>query len=209
MAVVNIGPVKGVIPTDAKEHWSKFYARITGYLPGSTTLIGTRWDPRLKFFRLGEGGWTSAQASASAPNWFGYPTITTEPRIPVEDDIRRFSAPLVQSLDADVDGTRTTGMPNLIRYPSTSKDHFFRKNLTGADVTYVSGSRIDILCSLLTSEGNTGSPYYGEIGIFSDHPTITTAALGTDRALMIAYGVFPITLKTSADSWNITLSMYL
>lgn len=175
--------IEAVITDDAKEYWSKLFAYMAG-VPGTPTVPGTpptTWDPRIKFFKVGEGGWYNPGSGATR-------------RTP-SSSLRRLTSPLIQDIDAAVDPTRAALDQ---RYPATSRATF-KKDLVYTDFTFVAPATIEIGCLLDFSEFNDdgygNSPEIWEIGIFSDHPTV--GSLASDQGLMVAYGTFPKEIKDS------------
>ena len=174
--------IPAVITDDARKYWPQFFGGLLG-VPGSTTIPGTpptTWDPRLKFFKVGEGGWVD-------------PGSGKVRRDPPSSSLRRLTSPLIQDLDAAVDPTRA-----LIdqRY-AASERATFKKDLVFSDVSFISPTTIEIECLLDFSEFNNdgfgNSPEMYEIGIFSDHPE--ESGLASDQGLMVAYGTFPVEVK--------------
>jgi len=176
--------IPAVVTADARMYWPKSLGGLQG-VPGSTTIVslGTtvQWDHRLKFFRIGEGGWID-------------PGSGRVPRTP-DAALRRLVAPTVQDLDAVVDAGR--GSP---RYEgntaSANYSRFvFQKNLTPADISFEAPSTLRVRCLLDFLEANedaTGSgrsPEFWELGIFADHPE------QAGEYLMVAYGTFPMETK--------------
>jgi hypothetical protein len=173
--------IPAVVTDDARKYWPQFLGGILG-TPGSTTVPGTpptTWDPRFKFFKVGEGGWVDPGGGKVR-------------RTPVST-LRRLSAPLIQDIDAAVDPTRAA--PDQ-RYLSSERVTF-KKDLVFSDVSFIAPSTIQIECLLDFSEFNDdgfgNSPEMYEIGIFSDHPE--EGGLASDQGLMVAYGTFPVEVK--------------
>lgn len=79
-------------------------------------------------------------------------------------------------------------------YPVGSQ-YIFTKNLTGADLTFTSPTRLQIRCFVAASEANDdGSgnpPEFFELGVFDG-----SAGAGT----MLVYSTFPIEIKTDSKS---------
>lgn len=170
--------IPAVITNDARQFWPKFFGGLAG-IPASATVAGVQWDPRIKFFRIGEGGWIN-------------PGGGPERRMP-DPDLRHVGGPDLglQALDADVDAFR--GLP---RYegnpilPAYSR-FVFQKTLTALDFTFLAPTKIEVACLLDFAEANEDFPLSGrnpefwELGLFSDHPTLV------GKSLMVAYGTFP------------------
>jgi len=89
----------------------------------------------------------------------------------------------------DIDPT-TDGFP-------VGSQYVFTKDLSGADLTFTSPSRLEIRCFVAVSEANTGllgePPEFFEIGVFDD--TIANS-FGT----MLVYSTFPIEIKTASKA---------
>jgi hypothetical protein len=175
--------IPAVITDDARKYYSQFIGAIFG-APATTTIPGnppTDWDPRIKFFKVGEGGWVDPGSGA-------------ERRTP-DASLRRLSSPLIQDLDAAVDPTRVLASQ---RYLANERGTF-KKNLTFTDIQFIAPSTIEIECLLDFSEFNNdgfgNSPEIWEIGIFADHPV--ESGLAADQGLMVAYGTFPIEIKNN------------
>jgi len=173
--------IQAVVTDDARKYWPQFIGGIFG-APGTPTVPGnppTAWDPRLKFFKVGEGGWVDPGGGKVR-------------RTPVPDLVR-LTAPLIQDIDSSVDSTRA--VPDQ-RYAAATRVTF-AKSLVVTDVTFIVPSTIEVECLLdfsdFNDDGFGNSPEIYEIGIFSDHPT--TAGLASDQGLMVAYGTFPVEVK--------------
>ena len=170
--------LNAVVTDDARLYYARFFAGL-GPTPGATTNVGGNvWDPRYKVIRFGEGGWTD-------------PGSGRVPRTP-SGSLRRQSSPLIQDLDAAVDATRTLSEQ---RYP-TDSCAVYQKNLSAPDLL-VEGSRsARVTCFLdlaeFNSDGFGNNPELWEVGVFSDHPTIS------GQLLMVAYATFPRFTKTSS-----------
>ncbi len=160
------------------------------YVPGTPTVLGSStWDPRIKFFRVGEGGW---QLSG----------ISKVQRLPVSN-LRRFDNS-VQDIDARVDTTRlAAGQPE--RYEGNPLNAAysrgnFQKALTSGDFSFVAPSRLNIRCRLEAAEfnedsaGSGRSPEIWEVGVFGDHPTVA------GEALLWAYGTLTEAVPKTAAS---------
>lgn len=173
--------IPGVVTDDGRQFFAKFLGAQTGFTPATSTIVGTQWDPRIKFFKMGEGGWID-------------PGTGRVPRT-ADPALRRLSSPLIQDLDAAVDTTRAAIDQ---RYPADSR-FTFEKALTVADLTFESPSTLRVRCLLDFAEANVDSfltePRFFEIGIFTDHPTIS--GLASDQGLMLAYATFPEEAKNS------------
>lgn len=176
--------IPAVVTDDARKYFPQFFGGLMG-APGTPTVPGTPptvWDPRIKFFKVGEGGWVN-------------PGSGDVPRTP-DSSLRMLSSPLIQDLDAAVDPTRAAINQ---RYSSTGRATF-KKDLSVSDISYVGSNTIEIDCLLdftdFNDDGYGNSPEIWEIGIFVDHPEV--GGLATDQGLMIAYGTFPKEVKTSA-----------
>jgi len=171
------------VTDDARKYWPKFFGGMEG-TPGTPTVPGSPpsvFDPRVKFFKVGEGGWVD-------------PGSGKERRTP-DPSLRRLSSPLIQDLDAVVDATRA---PAAQRYAATERATF-KKDLTSSDLSFTSPSTLEIECLLdfsdFNDDGYGNDPEIWEIGIFTDHPE--ESGLGVDEGLMIAYGTFPLEVKDS------------
>lgn len=176
--------IPAVITEDCRKYWPQFFGRLMG-VPSDTTVPGTPptyFDPRVKFFKVGEGGWEN-------------PGSGTRARTP-DSTLRRLSSPLIQDLDCIVDTTRAAIDQ---RYPSDSRA-YFKKDLVDLDFTFEAPNILKIRCTLDYSEFNDDGfgnyPEIWEIGIFTDHPE--ESGLASDEGLMIAYGTFPLESKTPA-----------
>lgn len=168
---------------DALKYWPQLFGGLMGD-PSTTTVPGvppTSWDPRIKFFKVGEGGWMD-------------PGSGRVRRTPVKD-LRRLSSPLIQDLDCVVDATRA-----LIdqRYASDERATF-KKDLTAGDFSFTAPSTIEIQCLLdfaeFNDDGDGNDPEIWEIGIFMDHPEV--GSLDPDEGLMIAYGTVDEQIKNA------------
>lgn len=170
--------ITAVITEDARKYWSQFFGLLLGN-PSVTTVVGTSWNPAIKSFKVGEGGWTDPGSGRIRRN-------------PVEDDLRRIDNN-IQDIDAIVDGTRL--VPDQ-RYPIASDRASFEKTLILSDFTLEAPSTLRVRCFLdfadFNDDGFGDPPEIWEIGLFSDHPT----AIG--QKLMVAYGTFPKEIKTGA-----------
>lgn len=177
--------IPAVITVDCLQWWPQFFGWMLGVPADHTDLSALPnplVDPRIKFFKVGEGGWQDPGSGKRA-------------RTP-DNSLRRLSAPLIQDLDCIVDPTRASIDQ---RYPSDSRA-YFKKNLISTDFTFEAPNVLKVRCTLDYSEFNDDGfgnyPEIWEIGVFADHPTI--GGLAADQGLMIAYGTFPLESKTPA-----------
>jgi len=180
--------VVAVATDDARKYWPQFFGGLMG-TPGTPTVHGgsppppTTWDPRIKFFKVGIGGWVD-------------PGGGPERRTP-DASLRRLSSPLIQDIDVVVDPTRAPANQRYAPLPSTPS---FKKDLSVSDISFLGSNSIEIDCLLdfsdFNDDGSGSSPEIWEIGIFTDHPA--ESGLATDQGLMIAYGTFPIEVKDSS-----------
>ena len=166
--------IPGVVTDDARLYWPQILGGI--FSPNVVTTVGSsEWDPRIKTFKVGEGGWIDPGSGAV-------------PRTP-DPGLRRLSAPLIQDIDAIVDPTRAV-MDQ--RYPADSLGTF-EKALIVADFTFEAPTTIRVRCLLdfaeFNDDGLGNDPEMFEIGIFTDHP------VEAGEKLMIAYATFPKQLK--------------
>jgi hypothetical protein len=169
--------VDGVVTDDALKYYSQFFGGLAG-TPSSVTVPGTpptSWDPRLKFFRVGEGGWQDVG-------------MGKVPRVP-DTSLRNLVPPLVQDIDSIVDLSRPLAFQ---RYAPDART-FFTKNLVLADLVFEPPSTLLVRCLLDFSDYNDdgfgNNPEIWEIGLFSDHPEVAGAGL------LVAYGTFPVEIK--------------
>jgi len=177
--------VVATVTEDARIYWPQFLGGIFG-TPGTPTVPAspqpTTWDPRFKFFKVGEGGWVD-------------PGTGKERRTP-DATLRRLTSPLIQDLDCVVDPTRA---PANQRY-GTQERATFKKDLTISDISYPAAYTVEIDCLLdlgdFNDDGYGNSPEIWEIGVFGDHPT--ESGLASDEGLMVAYGTFPVQVKDSS-----------
>lgn len=174
--------VTAVITKDAREFWAKLFGGLLGD-PSTTTNPATpEYDHRIKFFKIGEGGFVD-------------PGTGEVPRVP-DGALRRLSTPLIQDIDAVVDATR----PVLDQRYALDQRGKFQKTLSPSDFTFESPSTLRVRCFLdfgeFNNDGFGNSPRMWEIGLFADHPTET--GLAVDEGLMVAYGTFPLEVKTGA-----------
>lgn len=175
--------IPAVVTDDARKFWPQFFGNLLG-APGTTTIPGTpptTYDPRIKFFKMGEGGWVD-------------PGSGKERRDP-DSSLRRLTAPLIQDLDAAVDPTRAA----IDQRYAADERATFKKDLVFTDFTFKSPTTIEIECLLdfteFNNDGFGNSPEMFEIGIFADHPE--ESGLASDQGLMVAYGTFPVEVKDS------------
>lgn len=166
-----------VVTDDARLYYATFFAGL-GPTPGTPTNTGSNvWDPRFKVVRFGEGGWTD-------------PGSGRVPRAP-SGSLRRLSSPLIQDLDAAVDGTRAA----LDQRYAAAERGVYQKSLTGADFLVESARTTRVRCSLdlaeFNNDGSGNAPELWEVGVFSDHPTLS------GQLLMVGYATFPRFEKTA------------
>jgi hypothetical protein len=165
------------ITADGRKYLSQFFGLLLGN-PSTTTIVGTSWNPIIKTFKVGEGGWIDPGSGRVRRN-------------PVEDNLRRLDNN-IQDLDAVVDTTRASIDR---RYPADSRA-VFEKTLITSDFIFEAPSSLRVRCFLDFSEFNTdGSgnfPEIWEIGLFSDHPVVS------GQKLMIAYATFPKEIKNGS-----------
>jgi hypothetical protein len=170
--------ITATVTADARKYWSQFFGLLLGN-PSTTTAVGTTWNPTLRSFKVGEGGWTDPGSGRVRRN-------------PVDDNLRRLDNNL-QDIDAIVDVTRATLDR---RYPADSRA-FFEKALVPGDFTFEAPSTLRVRCFLDFSEFNSDGfgnfPEIWEIGLFSDHPTTT------GQKLMVAYAAFPKEIKNGSN----------
>lgn len=163
--------IVGVATEDARKYIPQFLGRLYGISETTTNVATPAWNPLIRTFKIGEGGWVDPGSGAV-------------PRTP-DDTLRRESAPLIQDLDAIVDPTRP-----LIdqRYPADSL-FTFEKDLDDTDFSFEAPSTLRITCLLDFGEANDdgfgNDPEFWEIGIFCDHPE------EAGEQLMIGYATFP------------------
>jgi len=173
--------ILAVVTEDARKYWPQFFGGLLGN-PATTTTVGVQWDPRIKFFRIGEGGWID-------------PGTGKVPRTP-DAALRDPDAPLLQDLDCIIDPNRALPSQRYIGAGASFSRYYFQKSFVGGDITYVASTTIKFRCELSTSEANDdgfgNNPEFWELGIYSDHPT------EAGEYLMVAYGTFPMQTKTGA-----------
>jgi hypothetical protein len=177
--------IPAVITRDARKYWPQFFGTLLGI--GTTTTVGT-WNPLIKKFKIGEGGWVNPGPTVRDPD----PALQYNlgPKTPLQD------------LDALIDATRDNILyaPDPVRYPALPANGrgSYTKLLGPGDFTFESPSVVRVRCFLDIDEFNENTPGSGvspqlwEIGLFSDHPE----RMGED--LMVVYGTFPVEIKTSA-----------
>jgi hypothetical protein len=162
------------VTEDARKYWPQFFGGLLG-APGATTVVGVTWNGLIKTFKIGEGGWID-------------PGSGRVRRDPPEDNLRRLDNN-IQDIDAIVDPTRL-----LInqRYPAVDRASY-EKALVPADFTYEAPTTLRVRCFLdfaeFNDDGFGNDPNLWEIGLFSDHPTVS------GQKLMVAYGTFPVEIK--------------
>jgi len=179
--------VVGKVTQDFRSYFLDHVGNI--YESADTTNTATqKWHFGVTYFRYGEGGWID-------------PGSGRVQRTPVDDDIRRASAPLIQDLDAAVDSTRA-----LIdqRYPSDSRAVSSYMPLTSGDITKVSARVLEITCTLdlgdFNDDGLGNNPEIWELGIYMDHPT------QSGQKLLVFYGTLSDKqTKTSAAQLSNTM----
>ncbi len=139
-------------------------------------FIGLQPFKLVTSFKIGEGGWVD---QGSGPT----------PRLP-DPNLRRFDNQ-IQDLDAIVDPTRP---PNAFRYPTDSLFTFSKAFVPG-DFAFQAPSAFRCRCFLDLPEANDdgfgNNPNFYEIGLFTDHPVFPGS-----QSLMVAYGTFPLEVKT-------------
>jgi hypothetical protein len=171
MAVISAKPT-----VDARKYWPQLFGGLLG-VPSVTTVVGVSWNPTIRTFKVGEGGWTDPGGGRIRRN-------------PVEDDLRRIDNN-IQDLDAIVDATRPSPLQ---RYPLADRATF-EKTLTLSDFSFVSPATVQVRCFLdfaeFNDDGFGNDPEIWEIGLFSDHP------VASGEKLMVAYGNFPMEVKNS------------
>lgn len=170
--------ITAVVTEDARKYWPQLFGLLLGD-PSTVTDVGFSWNPAIKTFKVGEGGWVDTGAGRVR-------------RLPT-DNLRRVDNN-IQDIDAIVDGTRALVDQ---RYPAAADRAFFEKALITSDFTFEAPSTLRVRCFLdfaeFNSDGFGNFPEIWEIGLFSDHPT----AVG--QKLMVAYGTFPLEIKDGAS----------
>lgn len=170
-------PIEAAITLDARRYYAKFFGSRLA-TPGTPTNVVTPvWDPRWKCIRWGEGGWVD---NGSGP-------VRRAP----SSTLRRLTSPLIQDLDAAVDVTRSSGDQ---RYTTTRA--VYQKSITPlTDVTDDDAGVVTVRAFLdfgeFNDNGAAAAPRIWEVGVFSDHPTIT------GQLLMVMYATIPLVTKTS------------
>lgn len=175
-----------VVTDAARRYYPQFFGRMLG-ISASTSTVGN-WNPLLKSFKIGRGGWINS-GSGKVP---------------------RTPSPLLTDLDIILDAGRSA--PDK-RYSTESGNiYYYEKALDSIDFTYNSTTpyTLGIRCRLGGSEFNdiqgtpstppggatlpaaSVSPEAWELGIFSDHPS------GTGQ-LMVLYATFPGEVKLSGS----------
>ena len=172
--------IPAVVTDDARMYWPMFFGGLLGInSPASAASIANQWNPIIRSFKMGEGGWQNPG-----------PT----PRVP-SSSLRYESGLLgppnaLQDLDAAVDAYRIGS--DLQRYPSNGR-FVFSKLLAPGSITFEGESTLRINCLLDFSDANDDGfgnfPQFWEIGVFADHPTVI------GQQLMVAYGTFPKEVK--------------
>lgn len=158
--------IPGVVTDDARQFWPQMFGGLVTY-----KLVSA--------FKVGEGGWIN-------------PGSGREPRTPATG-LRRLDNGL-QDIDAIVDATRAAVDQ---RYAATERA-YFQKSLTSSDFSFISPSKLEVRCYLdrgeFNDDGYGNPPEIWEIGVFSEHPTVS------GQLLMLGYGTFPQQIKTSGIS---------
>ena len=194
-------PVMAVVTNDARRYWPQFFGQMLGV--GGTSMAGA-WNPLIKYFRVGEGGWMT-----SGPGQV--------PRTP-DADLRRVSTVLdytslipihLQDLDIIVDQDRLLVDK---RYTDPTHQGWYEQPLAPTDFTFVPpaspglGYTLEVSCLLDTGKfndnGSSLSPQIWEIGLFADHPLVAPSPTVVNpptwppaSRLMVAYGTFPMEIK--------------
>lgn len=169
--------IPAVITEDARLYWPQVFAGLLG-VPSTVTVPGVSYDPRIKLFRVGEGGWIDP----------GTGKVRRQP----DPTLRYASGPLagIQGLDAEVDSVRVSPRYEGNQLLPTYSRGVFQKALTLADFTSIAPNKIEVSCLLDFGEANEDypgsgrNPEFWEIGLYADHP-ITAGAM-----LLVAYGTF-------------------
>jgi hypothetical protein len=203
--------ILATVTEDARKYWPQFFGTLLGI---DVTTVAGDWNPLIKFFRVGEGGWI---------------TDTNTPRTP-QPDLRRIDSstgsswggPLyLQDLDCVIDPQRAA--PDR-RYSDDGLGWYEKELDPGTDFIFTAPSTIQIRCLLDFSEFNdtfaqasptVTNPNICELALFSDHPLINATYPSAahnranhadyidpnflpDNRLMIAYGTFPVEVKDSS-----------
>lgn len=175
--------VVGTVTDLARQYYPQFFGRLLGISSGASSP--GNWNPLLKTFKIGRGGWID-------------PGTGKVPRTP---------DPTLTDLDVIVDATRPLISK---RYTSLAGNiYFVEKALANGDFTFIGPSTLQINCLLdfpdfNDIQGTPSNPPGGgvlapagvnpdlyELGVFSDNPT------GTGE-LMVLYGTFNAETKTIA-----------
>lgn len=166
------------VTVDARLYWPQFFGGLMG-APSTSTTPGSSWNPIIRSFKVGEGGWIDPGGGRIR-------------RDPPEDNLRRLDNS-IQDIDCVVDPTR----PSLSqRYPNPQDRASYEKTLTLADFLGEAPTTLRVRCFLdfgeFNDDGFGNPPDIWEIGLFSDHPTII------DQKLMVAYGTVPKQTKNGS-----------
>lgn len=165
----------GTVTQDARKYFPQFFGRLLGISENTTNVATPKWNPTIRLFKVGEGGFNGAV-----------------PRTP-DATLRSLDAPFLQDLDCIIDPTR-----DLVdqRY-ATDERATFTKNLVDADFDTYSTNGIEISCLLETTDFNDDGfgnpPEIWELGIFCDHP------VEAGEYLMIIYCTFDKQTKLSGQ----------
>ena len=203
--------ILATVTADARKYWPQFFGTLLGICndPVNFYTSANHWNPLIKYFRVGEGGWIGSN---------------TVPRVP-QPDLRRLqsvtgydsSQYFLQDLDCVIDRQRA-----LIdqRYPQAQRGWFEKVLDPVNDLKWdpLSPTGIQVRCLLDFTEfndnhssGSPTSPNVCELALYSDHPKVacgsnaavnntiaTYDTLFPDNRLMIAYGTFPVEVKDSS-----------
>jgi hypothetical protein len=180
--------IPATVTTDARQYWASMLAGgpVNGVgSPGTPTVIGTTWDPRIKTFCYGEGGWLTSG--------LGKVARTPDPAL------RRLDTG-IQAMDWEVDQTRALIDQRYIQNPLSADYSIgsYEKALDISDFTYESPNTLRVRCFLDYPEfnedyaGSGRNPEIWELALFSDHPT------QAGQKLMVAYATFPMETKNVA-----------
>jgi hypothetical protein len=191
------------ITDDFRKYMPQFLGRMLG-ISGGTSLPGA-WNPLIKGFKVGEGGWID-------------PGTGAVPR--VVSGSNRFAAPPtangLQDLDCIVDQGRSVMTQRYITGNPTDRISTFYKPLINADFTWdpLQPTTMRIKCLLDFAEFNLNTstppvaPHIWELGIFAEHPLYPPSVpppvpplypgQTQDQLLMIAYGTFPLEVKDAS-----------
>ena len=185
--------IPGAVTDDIRKYLPRFLGSLQG-IPASSTIVTpgpttVQWDPRVKYFKVGEGGWIN-------------PGSGKVPRTP-DPALRRFAPdPLIQDIDAIVDINRGVARYNGNPVDPNYSRGTFQKAVSGASLTWESPTTLRVSCLLDFGDFNEDYPLSGrnpeiwEIGVFCDHPEVETPA-PAGQLLMVAYGTFPMQTKTA------------